>query len=152
MRRLALAAGLAAAATALSACRSEAPPELQPDPALRAALGLDEHDVVHVVQVRGRGVDEVAEPDRITVAPGEWVSFRGGDARGHVVRFDTLALGVDARAWLRDRDQLESPPLLTPLSRWVVSFQEAPPGGYPFVVEGGGATGGGRIDVRTGGS
>lgn len=152
MRLPALVLGLTAVTTALAACRSEAPPELQPDPALRAALGLDEHDVVHVVQVRGRGVDEVAEPASVTVAPGEWISFRGGDARGHVVRFDTLALGPDARVWLRERDQVESPPLLTPASRWVVSFLEAPPGGYPFVVEGGGATGGGRIDVRTGGS
>lgn len=141
-----------AMALALVACRSEAPPELQPDPALRAALGLDEHDAVHVVQVRARGVDEIAEPSRVTLEAGAWVSFRGGDARGHVVRFDTLALGPAARAWIRERDQIESPPLLTPASRWVVSFEEAPAGEYPFVVEGGGVTGGGQIEVRTGGS
>lgn len=151
MRRVALALGLCGLG-AVAGCGSEAPAELQPDPALREALGLDESDAVHVVQVRSRGVDEIAEPARLTVAEGHWVSFQGGDARGHTVRFDTLALSPAARAWIRERDQVESPPLLTPASRWVVSFEEAPSGAYPFLVEGGGVTGHGRIEIPGGGS
>lgn len=134
----------------LAACERDAPLELQPDQALRDLLGLDSRDWVHPVQLRGRGSDEVAEPARTVVESGHWVDFRGGDARGHVVRFDTLALSAEARRWIRDTDQVESPPLLTPASRWVVSFEEAPAGSYPFAVEGSGAPGAGLIEVSTG--
>lgn len=143
-------ASLLALTVALVACERDAPLELQPDQALRDLLGLDSRDWVHPVQLRGRGNDEVAEPARTVVEKGHWVDFRGGDARGHVVRFDTLALSAEARAWMRDTDQVESPPLLTPASRWVVSFEEAPAGIYPFVVEGSGALGAGHIEVSTG--
>jgi hypothetical protein len=139
-------------AAALGACQgADAPPELRPDSLLRVSLGLTDRDVVHFVQVRGRGASEVSEPERLAIQPGEWVSFQGGDARGHVVRFDTLAIVGAARVWLRETDQVESPPLLTPVARWVVSFRDAPVGTYPFVVEGGGVTGTGRIELMNGG-
>lgn len=131
-------------------CNQDAPPGLQPDPALREALGLDARDWVHPIQLRVRGSDEVAEPVRTRVEAGHWVDFRGGDARGHLVRFDTTALAEEARAWLRSTDQVESPPLLTPASRWVVSFDEAPAGVYPFEVEGSARSGTGFIQVDPG--
>lgn len=139
-----------ALAGVLAGCDRDAPLELQPDLVLRELLGLDSRDAVHVVQLRGRGSAEVAEPARMTIEQGHWIDFRGGDARGHVVRFDTLALGAEARRWIREADQVESPPLLTPASRWVVSFEEAPAGSYPFEVEGGGTTGTGQIEVAKG--
>lgn len=143
---------LAGAVWASAGCDDALPPlELRPDSILRASLGLTDRDAVHRVQVRSRGGVEIAEPSRVAVEPGQWVSFQGGDARGHVVRFDTLALAPEARAWLRASDQLESPPLLTPASRWIVSFRDAPPGDYPFVIEGSGETGTGRIELRIGG-
>jgi len=132
----------------LGACEPEVPVELRPDGVLRASLGLTDRDVVHIIQVRGRGVAEVAEPDLLAIGPGAWVSFQGGDTRGHVVRFDTLALDPPARDWLRQTDQVESPPLLTPASRWVVSFEGAPGGAYPFAVEGSGELGFGRIELQ----
>ena len=132
-------------------CEQDAPPELQPDVVLRETLGLDSRDWVHPVQLRVRGSAEVAEPARLRIRPGHWVEFRGGDARGHWVRFDTLTLADEARAWLRDTDQVESPPLLTPASRWVVSFAEAPAGYYAYEVEGSGQAGAGHIQVVTGG-
>lgn len=142
---------LLALVATVGGCERDAPLELQPDPALRELLGLDSRDAVHVVQLRGRGNDEVAEPVRTVIAPGDWVDFRGGDARGHVVRFDTLALAPEARTWIREAEQVESPPLVSPASRWVLSFEEAPDGVYPFEVEGSGAPGAGQIEVSTGG-
>jgi hypothetical protein len=133
----------------LGACEPEVPMELRPDGVLRASLGLTDRDAVHIIQVRGRGVAEVAEPEHLQIGPGAWVSFQGGDTRGHVVRFDTLALGPAALDWLRQTDQVESPPLLTPASRWVVSFEGAPEGVYPFAVEGSGELGFGRIELQT---
>jgi hypothetical protein len=133
----------------LGACEPEVPVELRPDGVLRASLGLTDRDVVHIIQVRGRGVAEIAEPDDLRIQPGAWVSFQGGDTRGHVVRFDTLALAPAALDWVRQTDQVESPPLLTPASRWVVSFAGAPEGVYPFAVEGSGELGFGRIELRT---
>ena len=131
-----------------AACEPEVPVELRPDGVLRASLGLTDRDVVHTVQVRARGVAEIAEPSELPIEEGSWVSFQGGDTRGHVVRFDTLALGAAALAWVRQTDQVESPPLLTPASRWVVSFEGAPVGIYPFAVEGSGELGFGRIEIR----
>jgi plastocyanin len=145
------AAILAAVVLLLPGCRADAPADLQPDSILRSALGLTDRDVVHRVQVRSRGTREIAEPSRVTAEPGTWVSFQGGDARGHVVRFDTTAISATGVDWLRVTDQIESPPLLTPASRWVVSFLDAPEGFYPFVVEGGGETGSGGIEIRKGG-
>lgn len=141
--------GIVSVCVALGACDPDVPVELQPDGVLRASLGLTDRDVVHMIQLRGRGVAEVAEPGELQAEPGSWVSFQGGDARGHVVRFDTLALTPAALAWVRETDQVESPPLLTPASRWVVSFEGAPEGAYPFAVEGSGELGSGRIELRT---
>ncbi len=133
---------------AFAACEPEVPVELRPDGVLRASLGLTDRDVVHTVQVRARGVAEIAEPSELPIEEGAWVSFQGGDTRGHVVRFDTLALSAAALSWVGQTDQAESPPLLTPASRWVVSFEGAPVGMYPFAVEGSGELGFGRIEVR----
>lgn len=132
----------------LAACEPEVPVELRPDGVLRASLGLTDRDVVHIIQLRGRGVAEIAEPSELPIEEGAWVSFQGGDTRGHVVRFDTLALAPAVLDWVRQTDQIESPPLLTPASRWVVSFAGAPVGAYPFVVEGSGELGSGRIEIR----
>jgi plastocyanin len=132
---------------AVAACGADVPPELQPDSILRVSLGLSDRDVVHRVRVLARGTAEVAVPAQLSVRPGSWVQFQGGDARGHVVRFDTLTLSDTARVWLRATDQLASPPLLTSASRWVVSFEDAPPGMYPFEVVGSGETGQGWVDV-----
>lgn len=138
-------------ALAPAGCGRDAPPEFQPDAALREALGLDSRDWVHSIDLRVRGSAEVATPARIRIQPGHWVDFRGGDARGHVVHFDTTTLADEARRWLRTTDQVEGPPLLSPASRWVVSFDEAPAGVYPFTVEGSGQTGTGVIQVTEGG-
>ncbi len=130
--------------------RDEVPLELQPDSLLMTSLGLTARDVVHRVQVRSRGAAEVAEPERTRVGRDDWVSFQGGDARGHTVRFDSARMDAPARAWLRDTDQVESPPLFTPASRWVVSFRNAPAGAYPYLVEGGGTPGSGWIELQPG--
>ncbi len=133
---------------ALVACEPEVPVELRPDGVLRASLGLTDRDAVHIIQLRGRGVAEISEPSELAIEAGAWVSFQGGDTRGHVVRFDTLALSATALDWVKQTDQIESPPLLTPASRWVVSFAGAPVGVYPFAVEGSGELGFGRIEIR----
>ncbi len=125
------------------------PAELRPDDVLRESLGLTDRDAVHVVFVRVRGVSEVAEPEIVETRRDAWVSFQGADTRGHVVRFDTLEMRADALEWLRESDQLVSPPLLTPASRWVVSFEGAPDASYPFAIEGSGELGYGLIEHTT---
>lgn len=148
MRFGALALTLVLSGPGLAGCR-EVPVELRPDELLREQLGLTDRDAVHVVRVRVEGVSEVAQPDRVEIAPDAWVSFQGADTRGHVVRFDTASMEATAVEWLRQSDQLESPPLLTPASRWVVSFAGAPEALYPFAVEGSGELGLGSVQVQT---
>ena len=60
------------------------------------------------------------------------VRFISSDAGSHAIAFDGDAMSPDARAFLERTGQLRSPPLLAAESRWVMSFEGAPPGDYPF--------------------
>ncbi len=57
------------------------------------------------------------------------------------------SLGAEARAFLRETDQVASPPLLDRDTRYVISTAGAPPGRYPFVVEGNGRPARGALVV-----
>lgn len=119
-----------------AACGADSvPPELQPDSVLVRELGLTEDDRVHTVLVTA-DTREVASPDSVAVDPGAWVEFVAGDWRVHEVRFEVDSLPAAARAFLESTDQAASPPLLDRGARFLVSFEEAPAGAYPFVVEG----------------
>lgn len=124
------------AAVALHGCRGESvPPELRPDSVLMEELGLTEDDRVHRILLTS-GEEEDPAPDSVSVTAGAWVEFVTGDWRVHEVRFDLEAASPAGRSFLETTDQVASPPLVDRGARFVVSFGDAPPGRYPFVVEG----------------
>lgn len=93
------------------------------------------------------GEAEVAEPALDSIVPGAWVQFRSGDWRVHEVVFELDSLSAGARAFLVESGQSASPPLLQLDARFLVSFEGAPPGRYPYRLEGNTRPGGGAIVV-----
>lgn len=130
------------------AASCDAPPELQPDRVLRDSLGLTSRDRVHTVSLQAREGREAVQPRITTVRVGDRISFRVDDGLVHLVRFPGDSLSADARRWLEAGHQLASPPLLARGARWVVDFHDAPPGRYPFVMEGNGDPGNGAVVVE----
>lgn len=136
--RYGLAAMLLIFAVALPGCREQArESDLPPDRRLQSELGLEPHERVHQVVVWG-GADARTEPAELTLAPGEYVQFVTGDSWIHEIRFDADAMSAEAAAFMAGFDQLASPPLVSRGSRFVLSFVGAPPGRYPYRVEGSG--------------
>lgn len=75
----------------------------------------------------------VFEPDTVTIRQGDVVRFITADRHPHAITFDLAQLAPATEDFLRRTDQLRSPPLISEGASWVVSFQEAPPGVYPFI-------------------
>lgn len=117
----------------ISAC--DAPRELQPDALLRDSLGLGDRDRVHTVTVRVHEGREVAEPRSLSIRAGAWLAFRTDDGFLHTVRFELDSLTPAQRSWMTSAGP-ESPPLVARNARWVISFADAPPGRYPYTLEG----------------
>lgn len=114
---------------------------------LVAELGLSLADRVHRVRLSG-GDMERAEPAETEVEPGAYVEFFTTDGLVHEVVFIADSLNAEQWAFLERTDQVASPPLLELGSRYVLAFASAPPGRYPFVLEGNGRPGRGAITVR----
>lgn len=131
--------------TALAGC--EAPPDLPPEQILQDSLGLTLQDRVQVVEVRHARGGEIADPDSVALRPGEWVDFRTGDAHPRVVSFLLDSLPPEARDLLQRRGVTVSPPLAAASVHWPVPFDSAPPGRYPYRVEGSGEPGAGVVVV-----
>lgn len=133
----------------LAACgRPAAPDHLRPDEELKAALGLTDADRVHRVLLEG-GAVERAIPERVEISPTDYVSFESGDGRVHEVRFLLDSLPAKARTFLVRSRQDASPPLLSRGSRFVVMWDGAPAGRYPFIVEGNSGSARGLVIVRS---
>lgn len=109
--------------------------------------GLQEGDRVHVLSLRFGAAAEVVEPDSILVEAGDWVDFEMGDGSPRLVAFALDSMSSESRRFLETAGARSSPPLVAAGSHWVVSFQEAPPGRYPFLVQGAGAAARGVIFV-----
>jgi len=135
---------LAGIMLAVVACGAD--PELQPDEVLRVELGMTDRDEIHRVLVTG-GEIERSEPAEATVPPGAFVEFVTGDWLIHEVIFELDSLGTAARAFLERTDQTSSPPLIQRDSRFVVSFEDAPEGRYPYRLEGNGRPSRGAVVV-----
>jgi plastocyanin len=127
------------------ACRSPAP-ELIPDEYLQAELGLSPDERVLTINLIG-GVDERAEPVSASIEPGDFVQFVSSDWLIHEVAFDIDSLTSAAQDFLERTGQTASPPLLQRGSRFVLSFANAPPGRYSYVLEGNARPGRGVIVV-----
>src|SRR5690606_28187848 len=93
------------------------------------------------------GERESVQPAEVQVPPGAWVQFATTDRRIHMVAFQLDSLPPEAAAFLRDTGQDASPPLLELDARFVVTLQGAPPGRYPFLVEGNGAPARGAVVI-----
>ena len=117
------------------ACWAEQNPN-PPDPLLRDSLGLSETDRVHRVRLGTRGTTEVVEPSLVELDVGSYLEFVTRDGRVRTVEFVVESLSESRADFLQATGQESSPPLVELDSRFIVSFQEAPPGRYPFVVSG----------------
>lgn len=132
----------------LAACGPD--PELRPDQRLQDELGLSSRDEVHRISISG-GEQERAEPAEVTVPQDAYVEFVSTDSWVHEVRFELDSLEGPARDFLEGTDQSDSPPLVNADSRFLVSWAGAPPGRYPFRIEGNGAPVAGVVIVASGG-
>ena len=96
----------------------------------------------------GRGTEEHVVPSRVVVQVGGSVVFRTADSRVHTVEFSAVGMTSEVRDFLRRTNQLRSPPLLERGTEYTVSFEGAPPGFYPFSVQGPGAPVDGAVVVE----
>lgn len=119
----------------LVAC-GEAPPGEEPDPIFQDSLGLGPRDEVRSVEIRFGSGGESLTPDSLEIFPGQWVDFHAADGSPRTVGFVEEDLSGAARAFLAEASLLSSPPLLGRDAHWVVPFQGAPPGAYPYRVTG----------------
>jgi plastocyanin len=139
--------GLAAAGvicSVLLGCQPD--PTLQPDEVLQGELGLTARDRVHRVLLTG-GETEHADPAAVSIEPGAHVEFVTTDWLIHEVIFERDSVAEPAWLFLERTDQTASPPLIDKESRYVLSFERAPLGRYPYRLEGNGRPGRGVIVV-----
>ena len=136
---------LLALGLAVSCSFQESPPPS--DPKLRAELGIPADVRIHRVDLSSRREQAQVLPRQTEIRPGELVQFVVLDHRVHLVRFDTEELSAPALEFLRETGQDSPPPLLEQGARLVLSFEDAPAGSYPFLVDGNGTPVSGEIRV-----
>ena len=118
------------------------------DPELREALGISDDVTIHRVDLEGEGSSRFIRPDTVVIAPGDLVQFVARDHRPHLVRFPQAGLPGQLLEFLRRTAQDSPPPLVERGARLVLTFDGAPEGRYPFLVEGDGGSAGGEIRVE----
>jgi hypothetical protein len=118
---------------------------------LQDSLGLTAEDEVYRVFLRKLNEAETLEPAEVSIEPGAYLEFLTRDRQVRVVSFLVDELNPAQATFLRTTGQDRSPPLVELDSRFVVSFEGAPEGRYPFVVEGSGAPARGVVSVVSGG-
>lgn len=131
----------------LSSCLAggDRPP---PDEGLRAELDIPAGVPIRRVDLRWRAGETRILPRRTEIPAGGIVQFVTLDHRVHLIRFDEGALDPPALGFLRGTGQDRAPPLLVEGARLALTFDGAPPGIYPFWVEGNGGRAPGEIRVR----
>lgn len=112
------------------------------------AGGVDAAPDTAQVVIGGRATQEHLVPPRVRVAEGGVVEFRTVDGRVHTVEFLPDSLSPEAHAFLETSGQLRSPPLVDRGTVYAVSFAGAPPGYYPFFVQGPGEAARGAVFVE----
>ena len=111
--------------------------DLRPDQRLREELGLPADAEVHRISISG-GLHERAVPREVTVPLDAFVESVSTAAWVHEVQFELDSLPGPARDFIVRTDQGDSPPMVNADSRFLVSMRGAPPGRYPFLIEGNG--------------
>lgn len=90
-------------------------------------------------------------PDDLEIGPGDAVRFVLTVPDVRSVAFEADDLSPQARTLLAERSALRGPVLTDPGASYEISFEDAPPGSYPYFVPGQGAPRPhGRIHVRGG--
>ena len=136
LRRLLLLSLVGVGALAPWACREPEPAGSELDPLLRDSLPDAVGARMRVVEIGfGPGGEKVA-PDSVELLPGEQVDFHTLDGSPRVARFRVMGLDEAQYRFLTEGSGLSSPPLVAANTHWVVDFAQAPPGRYPFEVEG----------------
>ena len=118
--------------------------EYPPDELLQAELGLTFEDRVYRVALTG-GAAEHADPVVLSIKQGAFVEFITADGFIHEVIFYEDSLSSDQWSFLEKTDQTASPPLIELESRYILAFEGAPLGRYPYQIEGNGNPGRGVI-------
>ena len=131
----------------VTAACEEPDPELVPDPLLQSQLGLTSEDRVHTVRI-STGIQELADPASLVVLTGDYVQFVSVDRMVHELAFRLDSLAAPARAFMTRTDQAASPPLVALDARFVVSFEGAPAGRYPYELLGNRGPGEGVVVVE----
>lgn len=139
--------GVLSALLLLGAVSCGHPPDDDPDAELKEALGLEADEELYRIVLGGRGRSEHLVPPRLEVPRDAIVAMVTVDRRVHTISFLPDSLSPEAEAFLRETNQMQSPPLLEQGSRFVVSFRDAPPGRYPFVSESHGGSASGVIVI-----
>lgn len=129
-----------------SSCNSSQPSPPS-DPELRLELGLPDEIPIHRIDVGDSGGETRVLPRVTEIRPGHVVQFVTLDHRVHLIRFDPAELDPVLLAFLRETNQDSPPPLVAEGSRLVLSFDDAPAGSYPFLVDGDGTPVTGEIRV-----
>jgi plastocyanin len=83
----------------------------------------------------------------ISIEPGSYVEFVTTDWLIHEVIFEADSVTRAQWSFLESTDQTASPPLINRESRYVLTFEGAPSGRYPYLIEGNGPAGRGLIIV-----
>ena len=130
---------------AASCAFQEPPPPSDPD--LRAELGIPDHVTIHRVDLSSQGGQTRLLPRETEIFSGEIVQFVVLDHRVHLVRFDQDEITRSALEFMRETGQDKPPPLVEQGARLVLSFEGAPVGSYPFLVDGNGPSVAGEIRV-----
>jgi len=142
-RRVVLALLLLAPAVA---CGSESPPPS--DPELAEALGLPPRTPIYRFDLADRQGVVGLFPAEWEIPDGGVVQFVTRDPRVYSIHFERGAMSAEAWRFMQESGQESSPPLTREGARFVLSFEDAPPGAYPFRVEGQSETARGEIRVR----
>lgn len=124
------------------------PPPVDIDAPLRAELGIDPGVPIHRITLGGRGSQDHVVPLRVEGSPGDVLHVLSADRRIQTFSFVDAALSPEALEFLETTGQMGSPPLTDVGSAWVLSFEGAPDGEYPFVVRGHGEPVQGMVDIR----
>ena len=130
----------------LLACSSSEP--VVTDQMLQDSLGLSPDAPVTTIRLTNQNGAEVVAPDSVSIEVGFWVDFRGDDGFPRAVSFTLDSLSPGGRSFLHALGMEGSPPLLGDGVHWVVDFSDAPPGRYPYRVEGTGESAYGVIRVE----
>jgi hypothetical protein len=131
---------------ASGACGTDFPPPS--DPELAEALGLPHRTPIYRFDLADRQGAVGLFPAEWEISEGGVVQFVTRDPRVYSIHFDRAAMSAEAWQFMEASGQESSPPLTREGARFVLSFENAPPGAYPFRVEGQSEAARGEIRVR----